>query len=115
SFGGFSSAAPAGSWRRCACGGGMPASFAGSIRRSNWENLRVGRIAVQPGWRTGIMATPDTAETREAWDRIAAGYDRYVTPTHAAIAEMGLDRAGLQAGMTFLDVACGSGALSIPA
>lgn len=61
------------------------------------------------------MATPDSGEIREAWDRIAAGYDRYVTPTHASIAAMGLDRAGLEAGMTFLDVACGSGALSIPA
>jgi ubiquinone/menaquinone biosynthesis C-methylase UbiE len=54
-------------------------------------------------------------DTRAAWDRIAAGYDRTNTPTQMWIANEGLRRAGLRAGMRFLDVAAGSGALSIPA
>ncbi len=54
-------------------------------------------------------------ETREAWDNIAQGYDEFVTPTHMWLASEGLRRAGLKPGMRFLDVAAGSGALSIPA
>ncbi|HMR30722.1 MAG TPA: class I SAM-dependent methyltransferase [Geminicoccaceae bacterium] len=54
-------------------------------------------------------------ETRAAWDRIAPGYDRNVTPTHMWLGNEGLRRAGLRAGMRFLDVAAGSGALGIPA
>lgn len=57
----------------------------------------------------------ETEQLREAWDEVAPGYDRYVTPTHRGIAEEGLSRAGLAQGMRFLDVACGTGALSIPA
>jgi ubiquinone/menaquinone biosynthesis C-methylase UbiE len=49
------------------------------------------------------------------WNNIAAGYDRFVTPTHISIAAEGLRNAELQPGMRFLDVASGSGALSIPA
>ena len=54
-------------------------------------------------------------ETRTAWDRIAAGYDRNVTPTHMWLGNEGLRRAQLHSGMRFLDVAAGNGALSIPA
>lgn len=50
-----------------------------------------------------------------AWDRIATGYDQFVTPSHARIAEEGLDRAGVEAGTRFLDVAAGTGALSLAA
>jgi ubiquinone/menaquinone biosynthesis C-methylase UbiE len=58
----------------------------------------------------------DTLEdTRAAWDRIAPGYDRTNTPTQMWLGHEGLRRAGLRAGMRFLDVAAGSGALSIPA
>lgn len=53
--------------------------------------------------------------TRDAWDRIAEGYDRSVTPTHGDLAEEGLRRVGLAKGDRFLDVAAGSGALSLPA
>ncbi len=56
-----------------------------------------------------------TEETRSAWGEIAAGYDEFVTPTHMWLANEGLRRAGLERGMRFLDVAAGSGALSIPA
>jgi pimeloyl-ACP methyl ester carboxylesterase/ubiquinone/menaquinone biosynthesis C-methylase UbiE len=68
-------------------------------------------------------ASPTTAdqsggtveEVREAWSRIAEGYDAFVTPTHRWLANEGLRRAGLRPDMRFLDVAAGTGALSIPA
>jgi SAM-dependent methyltransferase len=53
--------------------------------------------------------------TPAAWDRIAPGYDRTNTPTQMWAGSEGLRRVGLRAGMRFLDVAAGSGALSIPA
>ena len=52
---------------------------------------------------------------RDAWEKIAAGYDEFVTPTHMWVGNEGLRRAELRPGMRFLDVAAGSGALSIPA
>ena len=52
---------------------------------------------------------------RDGWNKIAGGYDKFVTPTHMWLANEGLRRAGLSSGMRFLDVAAGSGALSIPA
>ena len=64
------------------------------------------------GNAAAITRKPDT---RAAWDRIAPGYDRTNTPTQMWIANEGLRRAGLRSGMRFLDVAAGSGALSIPA
>lgn len=54
-------------------------------------------------------------QTRAAWDRIAPGYDKTNTPTQMWLGKEGLRRAGLRPGMRFLDVAAGSGALSIPA
>jgi ubiquinone/menaquinone biosynthesis C-methylase UbiE len=54
-------------------------------------------------------------DTRAAWDAIAPGYDRTNTPTQMWLGNEGLRRAGLTSGMRFLDVAAGSGALSIPA
>jgi ubiquinone/menaquinone biosynthesis C-methylase UbiE len=61
------------------------------------------------------MTTQEQVQTRAAWDNIAAGYDRTNTPTQMWLANEGLRRADLRAGMRFLDVAAGSGALSIPA
>ena len=52
---------------------------------------------------------------RSAWDRIAAGYDRTNTPSQMWLGSESLRRAGLRPGMRFLDVAAGSGALSVPA
>ena len=52
---------------------------------------------------------------RAAWDRIAADYDRTNTPTQMWLGGEGLRRVGVRSGMRFLDVAAGSGALSIPA
>lgn len=61
------------------------------------------------------MNTDDPRDTRRAWDEIAIGYDRTNTPSQISLAEEGLRRIRLDAGMRFLDVAAGSGALAIPA
>lgn len=62
------------------------------------------------------QAANDAAQgTRAAWDRIAPGYDRTNTPTQMWLGSEGLQRSELRSGMRFLDVAAGSGALSIPA
>lgn len=65
--------------------------------------------------RGEIVSTVETEDTRPEWDKIAPGYDRTNTPTQMWLGHEGLHRAGLTAGMRFLDVAAGSGALSIPA
>ena len=62
-----------------------------------------------------MLKTDGVEQTQGAWDEIAAGYDEFVTPTHLWVAGEGLRRAGLAPTMRFLDVAAGSGALSIPA
>lgn len=51
----------------------------------------------------------------EAWDAIAALYDEHVAPGEAQLATTGLRLAGLETGDTFLDVAAGTGGLSLPA
>ncbi len=62
------------------------------------------------------MTTPqERDEPRAAWDKIAPGYDKTNTPTQMWLGNEGLRRAELHSGMRFLDVAAGSGALSIPA
>ncbi len=53
-------------------------------------------------------------QTRAAWDKIAPRYDKTNTPTQMWVGNEGLRRAGLRAGMRFLDVAAGSDTLSIP-
>jgi ubiquinone/menaquinone biosynthesis C-methylase UbiE len=61
------------------------------------------------------MTTQEQGHARVAWDAIAAGYDEFVTPSQMWLANEGLRRAGLRPGTRVLDVAAGSGALSIPA
>jgi ubiquinone/menaquinone biosynthesis C-methylase UbiE len=51
----------------------------------------------------------------DAWDAIAALYDKHVAPGESDLATAGLLLAGLQSGDTFLDVAAGPGGLSLPA
>ena len=57
----------------------------------------------------------DQKEMDAAWEHIAPGYDEFVTPSHLWLGNEGISRAGVGKGTRFLDVACGSGALSIPA
>lgn len=57
----------------------------------------------------------EQAEIRDAWTEIAPKYDAHVTPSNMRLAEDALERAGLRPGMDVLDVAAGSGAVSIPA
>lgn len=58
---------------------------------------------------------PSTEQIREAWDAIATGFDEFVTPKSVAMGEEALGRVDLRPGIRFLDVAAGTGALSIPA
>lgn len=51
----------------------------------------------------------------EAWDAIAAGYDRYVAPQEVELANEALRLVKLVPGERFLDVAAGTGGLSLPA
>ena len=55
------------------------------------------------------------AAPREAWDAIADGYDRYVAPQEVDLASEALRLVGLEPGQRFLDVAAGTGGLSLPA
>src|SRR3712207_501555 len=61
------------------------------------------------------MTTQEQQQTQVAWDKIAPGYDKTNTETQQWLGNESLRRAGLKAGMRFLDVAAGSGALSPPA
>jgi ubiquinone/menaquinone biosynthesis C-methylase UbiE len=51
----------------------------------------------------------------EAWDAIADGYDRYVAPQEVELANQALRCVELRPGERFLDVAAGTGGLSLPA
>jgi ubiquinone/menaquinone biosynthesis C-methylase UbiE len=59
--------------------------------------------------------TPTQEQIRTAWNTIADNYDQHVTPHNAELGEYALGCAGLHHGQRFLDVASGSGALSLPA
>ncbi len=56
---------------------------------------------------------PTPQQIRSAWDAIAPRFDEFVTPEAMHIGETIVDRAGVSAGARVLDVAAGSGALSI--
>ena len=57
----------------------------------------------------------DHAAPSEAWGAIADGYDRHVAPQEVDLANEGLRLAALRPGERFLDVAAGTGGLSLPA
>jgi len=63
-----------------------------------------------------MIQAQQNQDTRAAWDKIAPGYDK-TRRAYAStwVGNEGLHGAGLRPGMRFLDVAAGSGALSIPA
>lgn len=64
---------------------------------------------------TAPTSPPTTEQIRDAWDALAPRYDEFTTPENMTIAEQALDRVEVGAGTRFLDVACGSGAVSLPA
>jgi ubiquinone/menaquinone biosynthesis C-methylase UbiE len=64
---------------------------------------------------TAQPTAPTTDQIREAWDAIAPQYDRFVTEEDMPFAEQALGRVEIGGDTRFLDVACGSGAVSIPA
>lgn len=84
------------------------------VRRSMVDDVRNRLLADLPV-KDAAMTAQEGEDTRAAWDKIAPGYDRTNTPTQMWLGHESLRRAGLRAGMQFLDVAAGSGALSIPA
>lgn len=59
--------------------------------------------------------TPTPTQVRDAWDAIADGFDRHTTPHTLALGEQVVARFDLGPGARVLDVAAGTGALSIPA
>lgn len=61
------------------------------------------------------MQAPSATQIRDAWDTVADGFDRHVTPHTLEIGEHIVSRLDLQPGLRLLDVGAGSGALSIPA
>lgn len=59
---------------------------------------------------------PTTEQARDVWDTLAPGFDLFTTPEWSMpFGEQALRRVDLRPGIRFLDVACGSGALAIPA
>jgi ubiquinone/menaquinone biosynthesis C-methylase UbiE len=77
----------------------------------------------QNGGQEETMSTSQGQATRsdehvappEAWGAIAEGYDRYVAPQEVDLANEALRLVGLEPGERFLDVAAGTGGLSLPA
>jgi ubiquinone/menaquinone biosynthesis C-methylase UbiE len=61
------------------------------------------------------VTTEAHAAPPEAWDAIAEGYDRHVAPQEVDLATEALRLVGLKPGERFLDVAAGTGGLSLPA
>jgi ubiquinone/menaquinone biosynthesis C-methylase UbiE len=59
------------------------------------------------------MTTPGQA--RDGWNGVAAGYDQFVTPLVIPLAEQVLGRVDVHHGTRLLDVAAGTGALSLAA
>jgi ubiquinone/menaquinone biosynthesis C-methylase UbiE len=59
--------------------------------------------------------TEEHTASPEAWGAIAEGYDRYVAPQEVDLANEALRLVRLRAGERFLDVAAGTGGLSLPA
>jgi SAM-dependent methyltransferase len=65
--------------------------------------------------QSAATTTGEHAAPPEAWGAIAEGYDRYVAPQEVDLANEALRLVGLEPGARFLDVAAGTGGLSLPA
>jgi hypothetical protein len=63
--------------------------------------------------RGEAMTTPGQA--RDEWNGVAAGYDQFATPLVIPLAEQVLGRVDVRRGTRLLDVAAGTGALSLAA
>jgi len=61
------------------------------------------------------MTSPALEQVQAAWDAVAPQFDELVTPRNMTHAEELLRRVQIGAGTKLLDVATGSGALSLPA
>lgn len=61
------------------------------------------------------MTAQPATRVRDAWESVADGFDRYTTPETIAFGQQVLSRVELGPGVRVLDVAAGSGGLSIPA
>lgn len=58
---------------------------------------------------------PSSTQIRDAWDAVADGFDRHVTPHTIAFGEHLLASLPLGPGVRVLDIGAGSGGLAIPA
>ncbi|HEX2028028.1 MAG TPA: alpha/beta fold hydrolase [Nitriliruptorales bacterium] len=58
---------------------------------------------------------PTPTQIRDAWDAVADGFDRHVTPHTIEIGQHVVSRLDVGPGVRVLDVGAGSGAVSIPA
>jgi ubiquinone/menaquinone biosynthesis C-methylase UbiE len=61
------------------------------------------------------IPAPSPVQIRNAWDAVADGFDRHVTPHSMGFGEQVLAALPLGPGVRVLDVGAGSGALAIPA
>lgn len=61
------------------------------------------------------IQAPSIEQIRGSWNGIAGGFDEFVTPETMVLGKEVVRRLGLRPGTRLLDVAAGSGALSIPA
>ena len=61
------------------------------------------------------QTAPTPEQVRAGWDRVARGFDEYLTPPNSTLGDKLLRRHGVSARMRMLDVAAGSGALTLPA
>jgi ubiquinone/menaquinone biosynthesis C-methylase UbiE len=88
---------------------GAPLAIYGRLRN---RHIKEETMTTSQGAATtaGAHAAPPGA-----WDAIAEGYDRYVAPQEVDLANEALRLVALQAGERFLDVAAGTGGLSLPA
>jgi SAM-dependent methyltransferase len=65
--------------------------------------------------RDQSVTTDEHTAPPEAWDAIADGYAKYVAPQEVELADEALRLVALEPGERFLDVAAGTGGLSLPA
>jgi ubiquinone/menaquinone biosynthesis C-methylase UbiE len=85
----------------------MPPALYGRIRSHREEETMTAS-------QSEAATTEEHAAPPEAWDAIAEGYDRYVAPQETDLANEALAFVGLEPGERFLDVAAGTGGLSLP-